>query len=305
MSERSIADLRYRTFDVPVSGGSLRVAEWGEAGPVILCVHGITATHAEFFPVAEALGAGFRVIAPDLRGRGRSNGIEGPWGMQAHAADVAAVLDHLGLPKADVLLGHSMGGFVAAVAAATYPERFGAVLMVDGGLPLMNVGFLGQLPFSDFLIEKLVRRIIGPSLDRLAMSFESREAYRAFWKKHPALAPYWSDYVERYVDYDLTGEPPALRPSTRKEALLRDVRTQLVENVVPESLKRIRVPVRFLRASRGMFDGAPLYRESVVRKGASGIREFSLATVNGNHFTIVMSAAGGATVAAEIRGLLG
>lgn len=305
MDERSIVNAgEYRTFDVPVQGGLLRVASWGRSGPVVFCCHGITATHTEFFPVADALGAGFRIVAPDLRGRGRSNGIEGPWGMAAHAADVAAVLDHLKITKADVLLGHSMGGFVAAVAAAEYPERFGRVLMIDGGVPLMNVGFLAWLPFSDFFIEKLVQKIIGPSLDRLSMTFESRDAYRAFWRQHPALAPYWSEYVERYVDYDLCGEAPALRPSTRKEALLRDVRTQLVEDLVPRSLKRIPVPVRFLRASRGLFDGDPLYKEAVVRKGAAGIRDFSLATVDANHFTIVMSPQGGATVAQEIRTLL-
>ena len=295
----------YRTVDVAVAGGSLRVALWGSRGPVIVCAHGITANHTEFHWLADALGAGFRIVAPDLRGRGRSNKVSGPWGMAAHAADLVAVMDHLGIAKADLLLGHSMGGFVAAVAAAQHPQRIAQVLMVDGGVPLMNVGFLAWLPFSDYLIEKLVQRIIGPSLTRLDMTFASREVYHAFWRPHPALANDWSPYVEQYIDYDLDGEAPALRPSTSKEALLRDVRTQLVEDLVPRSLAQIRCPVRFLRAPRGIMNDKALYDEGKLARATRGIAQFSSATIDDvNHFTIMMSERGARAVAAEVRRLL-
>lgn len=293
-------------IDVPVTGGTLRVATWGTTGPVILCVHGITANHTEFHALVEQLGPSYRVVAPDLRGRGRSNAINGPWGMAAHAADLVAVLDRLGIAQADVLLGHSMGGFVAAVAAAQYPDRFKRVLMVDGGVPLMNVGLIGWLPFSGYFIEKLVQKILGPSLTRLDMTFASRDAYREFWRKHPALLNDWSPYVDRYVDYDLEGEPPALRPSTRKEPLLLDVRTQLVEDIVPRSLKQIRCPVRFLRAPKGILDDKALYAEDKLARAAAGIAQYSSVTIpDVNHFTILLSEKGARAVAGEIRAMLG
>lgn len=296
----------YQSIDVPVTGGTLRVGLWGETGPVIVCAHGITANHREFRALADQLGPGFRIVAPDLRGRGRSNGVLGPFGMAAHAADLVSVLDRLKLAQADLLLGHSMGGFVAAVAAARYPTRFARVLMVDGGLPLMNVGFIAWLPFSTYLIEKLTQKIIGPSLTRLDMTFESPEAYRAFWQPHPALANDWSEYVEDYVAYDLTGTAPALRASTNKEALLRDVRTQLVEDLVARSLREIRCPVRFLRAPRGLFNDKALYAEAKLARAAAGIPQFSSATVpDVNHFTILLSERGARAVAAEVRALLG
>jgi pimeloyl-ACP methyl ester carboxylesterase len=202
---------QYQTHDVPVAGGRLRVAQWGGSGPLVLCAHGITASHMEFQWLAAELGGEVRLVAPDLRGRGHSNGISGPWGMAAHAADLAAVLDHLGARRADVLLGHSMGGFVAAVTAAQHPDRVGAVLMVDGGVPLMDIAFIGYLPFSNWLTEKIVHKLIGPSLARLDMSFASREEYHAFWRPHPAMKNDWSPYFERYLDYDLEGAPPRLR----------------------------------------------------------------------------------------------
>ena len=296
----------YQSIDVPVTGGQLRVGLWGNSGPVVVCAHGITANHREFRALADQLGSGFRLVAPDLRGRGRSNGIEGPFGMAAHAADLVAVLDRLKITQADVLLGHSMGGFVAAVAAAQYPSRFARVLMVDGGLPIMNAGFIAWLPFSNYLIEKLTQKIIGPSLTRLDMTFASPGAYRAFWQPHPALASDWSVYVEDYVDYDLVGDAPALRPSTNKDALLRDVRTQLIEGLVARSLREIRCPVRFLRAPRGIMNDKPLYPEARLARAAAGIPGFSSATVpDVNHFTILLSERGAKAVAAEVRGMLG
>ncbi len=290
---------------MPVEGGALRVGQWGTSGPVVLCAHGITANHTTFHQLADTLAGCCTLIAPDLRGRGRSNGIVGPWGMAAHAADLMAVLDHCGHARADLLLGQSMGGFVAAVAAARSPARVGHVLMVDGGVPLMNAGFIQYLPFSNFIIEKIVEKIIGPSLTRLDMAFATRDDYRAFWRHHPALAKDWSPYVDEYVDYDLDGAPPKLRPSTSKFALLKDVRTQLIEDLVYRSLGEIRCPVRFLRATRGVMNDKPLYGEKKLARAGARMKRFTFATVQDvNHFTILMSERGAKAVATEVMQLL-
>lgn len=295
----------YRTFDVAVAGGSLRVAQWGAAGPLVLCAHGITANHTTFHWLADRLAGHCRLVAPDLRGRGRSNAITGPFGMGAHAADLMAVLDHLGAKQADLVLGQSMGGFIAAVAAAQHPERVARVLMVDGGIPLMDVAFITRLPFADWIIERIATKILGPSMKRLDMTFASREAYRAFWRPHPALASDWSGYAEEYFDYDLDGNPPSLRSSTNKTALMRDVRTELIEPLVRESLRKMRCPVRFLRAPRGVMNDKALYDEGKLARNAAGIPQFSVATVpDVNHFTILLSERGAKAVANEVRALL-
>ncbi|MEA2447323.1 MAG: hypothetical protein QOK47_960, partial [Actinomycetota bacterium] len=103
-------------FDVPVQGGNLRVGRWGTEGPVVLALHGITASHMTWPWVARELSGDVQFIAPDLRGRGGSRDLPGPYGMKAHADDCVAVLDHLGAEQA-VVVGHSMGGFVAAILA--------------------------------------------------------------------------------------------------------------------------------------------------------------------------------------------
>lgn len=296
----------YRTLDVAVEGGTLRAAVWGTRGPVVFCSHGITANHTEFQALADQLGGEMQLVAPDHRGRGRSNGIQGPWGMGAHAADVVAVLDQLGIKKIDLLLGHSMGGFVAAVAAARYPDRVNQILLVDGGIPLADFSFVRFLPFSNWVTERLVRKILGPSMTRLDMTFDSHDSHVAFWKKHPALTgDQWSDYMEQYIAYDESGTPPKLRSSMHRDALWQDVRTQLVETLVSESLAKIGSPVRMLRAPRGILGAKPLYPERSLAKKTATIKHFSCRTLNDvNHFTILISEHGARQVADEVRALL-
>jgi lipase len=294
-----IAMPSYRTFDVSVAGGTLHVGMWGTNGPFVLGSHGITGNHVSFEALADQLGEGFRLVAPDHRGRGRSRDIQGPWGMRAHAADLVAVLDHLAVDRADVLVGQSMGGFVAAVTTAEHGERIGSVLMVDGGLPLMN-----EIP-QGLTIEQLILAVIGPAMSRLDMTFESREAYREFWRKHPAISGSWSAYVERYLDYDLVGEPPNLRPTASKEAILRDTESQLLDDLVPRSLVAMHGPVRFLRAPRGILDDAPLYTEERLETWGSRIDRFTTTTIpDVNHYTILLSEHGAKAVAGEVRELL-
>src|SRR5215216_300705 len=96
-------------FDVPVSGGPLAAYRWPGAGPL-----GIAANHRSWGVVAAQLDGAVRLVAPDLRGRGRSNELPGPYGIAQHADDMVAVLDALGEESA-VVAGHSMGGFVAAM----------------------------------------------------------------------------------------------------------------------------------------------------------------------------------------------
>ena len=110
---------------VPVRGGRLRVTCWPgrrEESPVALAVHGITANSRAWDVVARQLDGEVTVLAPDLRGRGLSASLPGPYGMAEHAADLVAVLDHLGVARA-LVLGHSMGAFVACMAAVRYPDR--------------------------------------------------------------------------------------------------------------------------------------------------------------------------------------
>ncbi len=102
------------------------------AGPDLLLVHGITESSATWAPLVPALAADHRVITVDLRGHGGSAPAEA-YDLADMAADVGAVLDHLGADR-PLVVGHSLGGFVVSVLAATRPVR--GVVNVDQPLAL-------------------------------------------------------------------------------------------------------------------------------------------------------------------------
>src|ERR671918_896876 len=112
----------------------LAICRAGEGPDPIVCLHGITAQHRSFNAAARYLEPSRGLVGVDLRGRGDSDKPESGYSLQAHAADVVRVLDHLGLESA-VLAGHSMGGFVALKTALMFPDRVRAIVLLDAGWP--------------------------------------------------------------------------------------------------------------------------------------------------------------------------
>lgn len=178
------------TIAVPVAGGDLRVHDFStpEArasadGPLVLLVHGITANGLSWGSVAEELRRrlpGARLWAPDLRGRAGSADLTGPFGMGAHVADLMACIDHAGAAQV-VLAGHSMGGFVVALASARHRDRLAGTVLVDGGFSF------GTVPAEN--IDAALQAVIGPAMTRLSMTFADTDAYLDFWAQQPAVAP--------------------------------------------------------------------------------------------------------------------
>ena len=89
----------------------------GKAKPPLLLLHGLTANGACWGPVARHLEGDFDVVMPDARGHGRSSAPARGYRYEDHAADVIALIAALGLGQ-PFLLGHSMGGMIAALVAA-------------------------------------------------------------------------------------------------------------------------------------------------------------------------------------------
>lgn len=294
-----ISPVAPESFTVAVDGGELAVGRWpGPAGsPTVVAAHGITANHTSFDLVARDLATEVTVVAPDLRGRGRSNKVTGPFGITAHAADVVALLDHLEVERATVL-GHSMGAWVATSTAVRHPDRVASLVLVDGGI---------ALPLPDGLaIDDVLQAVLGPSMARLSMTFADRGAYIDFWKQHPAVGgAYWSDLVETYVDYDLEGEEPECRSSVSIDAVRGDATEQLTDPAVRDAINAVACPVRLLLAPRGLLDGDPLYPAAAldaVRSSWPTVIEES--TVDDtNHFTVVLGS-GAARVAEAVRASL-
>ena len=97
----------------------------------ILVVHGLSYFSWDWIPVGEALAKRREVLLMDMRGFGDSDwSADKDYAVPSMAKDILAVLDEAGVGRA-VLVGHSMGGRSAAYAAARFPERIAALVLVD------------------------------------------------------------------------------------------------------------------------------------------------------------------------------
>ncbi len=310
----------YRTVDVPVTGGALRVGVWepapdrpqasaeanavggttpGQAGspvPTVLVLHGVTSSHLAWQLLAPKL-TGVRVLAPDLRGRGASNGVQGAAGMRAHAEDLVAVLDAFGCDSVPVI-GHSMGGFVAVVLSHVAPERVERLVLVDGGLPLNAPA--GLTP------DQLVTAILGPTAARLSMRFDSTEAYLDFWKAHPAFVNDWAPELDRYFAYDLVPDGEQLRSSTSLATTTEDTVDLNTGSALPEALGALEAwgkPVLFVSVPRGLQDETPgLYAPDHLEQMLAhfpSVRHTHLPDLN--HYTVVMGERGAEALAEVLQ----
>lgn len=124
--------MRTRTIDLG-EGMAVAVDEAGAGQRPLLLVHGFTGARTDFADHLSALAdAGWWAVAPDLRGHGESVKPAGEeaYSLDHFAADVWALVDALGWDRL-VLLGHSMGGMVAQVAAVRRPAALDGLVLMD------------------------------------------------------------------------------------------------------------------------------------------------------------------------------
>jgi pimeloyl-ACP methyl ester carboxylesterase len=133
-----------RTGYAPVNGLKLYYEVHGTGEPVIL-LHGGLGASGMFAGILPALSAKRQVVAADLQAHGRTADMDRPLTFAAMASDIAGLLKHLGIAKADVM-GYSLGGGVAAHVAFAYPEAVRKLVIVstafskDGWYPEINAG---------------------------------------------------------------------------------------------------------------------------------------------------------------------
>src|ERR1051326_8055752 len=115
-----------------VNGIKLYYTTHGSGRPLIL-LHGGLMHSALFGPVVPLLAQRHQVITPDLQGHGRTADIDRAIDPAFMADDIAALIDHLGLDKPD-LVGYSLGGGVAMHVAFKYPKRIRRLVAVSANI---------------------------------------------------------------------------------------------------------------------------------------------------------------------------
>lgn len=289
-----------RTERVAVAGGDLVVHLLNRAplgAPAVVALHSISSNGLSWQPVADLLDGEVCVVAPDMRGRAESAGVRSG-GLADHAADVLAVADHLGLAR-PLVAGHSMGAFAAVLAAATYPERAAAVVLVDGGVAFPTP--------STAEVDAVLSSVIGPAMARLRMTFADEHAYLEYWRSHAGLAPYLDGpgggYLRAFLLHDLTGTAGALRSSSSLECVRADWSDMTSDPATLAAVHALQCPAHLLWARRGLLD-EPVGLYSPDRLEAARLPDDIVVTqLATNHYGALLEPPAVSEVARAIRDL--
>jgi pimeloyl-ACP methyl ester carboxylesterase len=273
---------------VAVLGGVLEVEAFTGGTEPVLAVHGISSQRRQWSWL-RAARPDITLITPDLRGRGGSAAVRGPSSIAHHAADLVAVLDHLGLGAAHVC-GMSMGASVAVELAAAYPGRVKSLILVDGGFPT-------GLPAG--LTPEATADAISDRLAQISWAWPSGRDYAQFYtgRMAPLLDPE-DPLLAGYFAHELAGN----RIRLNGEMLSADAAQ--AASTPSSRWQQLRVPVRLLAAEWGTGRASsPAYSAATV----AAIRRELPASVTvvplqgADHMACVMTTAGALAVAALIE----
>lgn len=261
---------------VAADGVTLAVHEWpgqDRAPRTVVGIHGLTANHRCWKSMAEALAPDFRLVAYDLRGRGDSDKPATGYSLAAHARDLGALLDRLGLRRV-VLMGHSLGATIALRFAVDHPTRVRRLILIDGGLD----------------VRAEVLDSLAPAIARLGTEFPSVDAFLGRMRGLPMLAGRWNDYLEDYFRYDAETLPSgAVRPKASPSAVVEEIQSLQRERLWALH-HRVRCPTLILRAPDGLLTATDcLMTRDEARAMAAAIPRAKLVEIPGtNHYTVLL-----------------
>ena len=265
--------------------GDVRLAfgRVGEGPEPLLALHGITAQHRSFNTTAAHLRHADGIVALDLRGRGDSDKPPaGSYGLTAHAGDVVRTLDHLGV-ETGVIVGHSMGAFVALHTALLYPDRVKALVLLDGGWPRPE-----EEPDEEETAA--IREGLERAYRRLDMVFETPKDYLDFWFPGHGLTleDLTPDLADYYL-YDLEPVDGGYTPKASREAAEEDGDSVSSESPTAADLQGVGCPVALVRAEEGFFPGSrPLISDEARDALAQALDLRSDIVLPGaNHYTML------------------
>ena len=255
-------------------GIEIQLAEWLGTGATILGIHGLSANCRWWDVVAESLSPPHRLLAMDLRGRGLSDKPDTGYSLNHHCRDIYALLDDLSLDRV-ILMGHSLGAFIASAFTAQFPDRVERLILVDGG---------GQLtPEQSAKVLDGVR----PSVERLGQIFPTLEDSIDYLKQALPVKP-WLETLELPYRYDSETVEGGVTCLVQLPHIQEEIANLAQEDIVAR-YTALRCPVLILRAIEGMFAADDLLLPAeVVQQMLQDIPQVKCVNVPAcNHYTIV------------------
>jgi pimeloyl-ACP methyl ester carboxylesterase len=246
--------------DIP-SGDVTMHVRVGGTGPAVVLIHGFGDTGDMWTPLAVELAKTHRVVVPDLRGMGLSSQPAGGYDKRTQAGDIRALLDQLGIDKADIV-GHDIGTMVAYAYAARYPDKTTKLVVMDAPVPgiapweqIVRQPALWHFDFGGKDALRLVKGRERIYLDRFWNDFagdpskideDTRAYYAKLYARDGAMAASFAQFQsirKDAVDNAASGKVPLTMPvlaiggeksfGANEAVVMRNAATNVTEVVVP------------------------------------------------------------------------
>lgn len=213
----------------------------GEKYPVLL-LHGLTGNYKQVELFSGAFQEkGHRCIVPDLKGRGESDPVMGSSSITSHALDIGRMIDELKLEK-PVLVGYSMGAFIAAIVAAQREDIRGLILL-DGGC----------------VVSQENADVIGRGLARLDQTYESTAAYiKPLRANSENLGIPWNTHVSGFSRYELGPDAGRFRPVLKRQTAEEDL-ASMVQFSPKETFDQVACPTFLITCEGATSDWGPTF----------------------------------------------
>lgn len=271
---------------VPVEGGLLTYEVLAGATEPVLAIHGVS-SQRRLWNWLHFQAPELTLVAPDLRGRGDSVTITGPFSLAQHVTDMIILLDRLGIDSIHVC-GMSMGGFVAMRLAAQQPARVKSLILVDGGFPMSTPPGLSR---------EMVPGLFADRLGRLNQVWNDLDDYISFVANTAPLLDPRDPLLRDNLAHDLRDGRVRLSP----DALLADAAGVYFD---PNPWQTVRLPIRFMHAEWSLgAESVPAYPPALVDLYQPHTVAAQLLS-RLDHAGTIMTYGGAAAVAEMIKGAL-
>ena len=241
-----------------------------EGEPTLILMHGLTANaHAFDGLVSHGLAQHFRLITPDLRGRGLSSKPAFHYSLEDHAEDILGLLDHLGIEQA-LLGGHSYGALLSVYMAANYPDRVQKLILLDAAAE-MNPNAPAML---------------GPTLSRLDKTFPSYASFLEEMKTAPQNT-FWDEDMESYYKADARiREDGTVNPYPNLSNII-EVATGVARQPWIQTFEQVMQPALLVNGLDNYTMDEPLLPDFKARETAELMHDCKYVAVDGNHQTML------------------
>lgn len=261
----------YIDQNIQTNGINLHFIEYpNKDKPTLILMHGLTANSHVFGGLVKAgLNKDFRLIMPDLRGRGQTDKPAFRYTLRDHAFDILGMMDHLGLDSV-ILGGHSYGGLLAVYMAANFPKRVKKLVLLDAAIELNPNTY----------------QMLGPTLGRLEKIYPTYEDYITEMM-HAKHNTFWTDEMTNYYNADIMLRSDGTYSPIPNIGTIYRIMTFVATEPWKKNFTKIQVPAILINGADNYTDSEPILPDFKAKETVELMTNAEYVKVDGNHQTML------------------